>query len=441
LDRSAGNDKHQHHCERFDHRRLTGALVRRLGTLLVPFPASAAGAQAWRAPIFPNATPLAPIGKARVPAWASASPYLPGTPPNSTAVTSSVPNWSPSHSLLGALAQLPSPATPSGGNSNGLPSSPAWDGSLLAPLAQLSPPAISPNDKSSGPTSSAASGISPSLPRLAALAQYSPPVLPNANSIGPAALIPAAANASDYDDLALLEALKLNVVDFGGSTSPTAGDPNPYARSDSDSSAGANYGPVSPGLGTPSPPGLDAGLLSRFFSAINPIGSAQAAEDEGPPPEVLRALAEALADAAAAKDLAKTRDVLGQYHAALKDLFDAAQGRSSSKVLGKALELSGVERPAGYEAHHIVPGNLKPADRARQVLQKFAIDVNDAANGVFLPGDKTTVNIGREALHRPLHTNAYMKAVNEALEKAKTRQDAIDTLQAISRALRSGGYP
>jgi hypothetical protein len=221
------------------------------------FPASAAGAQAWRAPIFPNASLFGPIGRARVPAWASTSPYLPAALPTSTAVASPVSDWSPSHSLLGALAQLPSPATPSGGNSNGLPSSPAWDGSLLAPLAQLSPAAISPHDNSSGPTSSPTSGISPSLSLLEALARYSPPVLPNANSIG-RALIPPAANASDYDDQALREALKLSVVDFEGSTSPTAGDPNPYARSDWDSTAGANYGPVSPGLDTPSPPGLDA---------------------------------------------------------------------------------------------------------------------------------------------------------------------------------------
>jgi hypothetical protein len=154
-----------------------------------------------------------------------------------------------------------------------------------------------------------------------------------------------------------------------------------------------------------------------------------------------RALAQALLDAAAAKELAKAQDVLARYHAATKDLFAAAQGLPSSKVLAKALELSGVERPEGYEAHHIVAGRLDRADVARKMLKKFKIDINDASNGVFLPANKTTVNINGEAVHRPLHSTSYMDAVNEALAKATTRREAIGVLQSISRALRSGGYP
>ena len=42
---------------------------------------------------------------------------------------------------------------------------------------------------------------------------------------------------------------------------------------------------------------------------------------------------------------------------------------------------------------------LDRADLARKILKKFKIDINDASNGVFLPANKTTVNINGEAVH------------------------------------------
>jgi hypothetical protein len=51
------------------------------------------------------------------------------------------------------------------------------------------------------------------------------------------------------------------------------------------------------------------------------------------------------------------------------------------------------------------------------------------------------VNISGEAVHRPLHTKAYLDAVNKALGKATTRQQAIGILQGIGRALQAGGFP
>jgi hypothetical protein len=65
------------------------------------------------------------------------------------------------------------------------------------------------------------------------------------------------------------------------------------------------------------------------------------------------------------------------------------------------------------------------------VLQKFGIGINEASNGAFLPA----------TVHRPLHTKAYLNAVNEALAKATTRQEAIGILQDIGRAIQAGGFP
>jgi A nuclease family of the HNH/ENDO VII superfamily with conserved AHH len=116
---------------------------------------------------------------------------------------------------------------------------------------------------------------------------------------------------------------------------------------------------------------------------------------------------------------------------------------SSSRVLGKLLEASGLRRPPGYEAHHIVAGNSKyeAADEGRKILRNFGIRINDPENGVWLPASKKSPNPDGLAVHRPLHSYEYMDAVTEALKMATTKQQAIDILQSIGRALQSGGYP
>jgi len=75
------------------------------------------------------------------------------------------------------------------------------------------------------------------------------------------------------------------------------------------------------------------------------------------------------------------------------------------------------------------------------ILQKFRININDPANGVFLPGNLATQNINGEAVHSKLHTDKYVTAVNVALKNATTREEAIDILRGIGRALQAGGYP
>ena len=36
-------------------------------------------------------------------------------------------------------------------------------------------------------------------------------------------------------------------------------------------------------------------------------------------------------------------------------------------------------------AHHIVAGNAPSAEAARQILLEYGVDIDDSANGVFLP--------------------------------------------------------
>jgi hypothetical protein len=183
--------------------------------------------------------------------------------------------------------------------------------------------------------------------------------------------------------------------------------------------------------------------FSRFLNALNPISSANAAEDEGGglPPALAQAVVQGLLDATAAKKLAEQQKILQEAQDARRELFEVAQGRASSPALGVALEASGVPRPTGYAAHHIAAGNAKRAKVAREILQKFNIGINDVSNGVFLPANRATQVIAGETIHSTLHTDEYYDAVNEALESATTRQEAITILQGIGRALQSGDYP
>lgn len=65
---------------------------------------------------------------------------------------------------------------------------------------------------------------------------------------------------------------------------------------------------------------------------------------------------------------------------------------------------------------------------AREVLKRWGIGINDAANGVFLPATLKSPNPIGAAVHSTLHTEAYYQAVNRALRRVKTRQEALQVL-------------
>lgn len=76
----------------------------------------------------------------------------------------------------------------------------------------------------------------------------------------------------------------------------------------------------------------------------------------------------------------------------------------SSKELRKNLIAAGVKEPDfPNAAHHIVAGKAPSAEAARQILLEYGVDINDAANGVFLP----TIKGEAGAYHPSLHTDGY----------------------------------
>jgi hypothetical protein len=78
--------------------------------------------------------------------------------------------------------------------------------------------------------------------------------------------------------------------------------------------------------------------------------------------------------------------------------LDPNQG--DSQLLGNNLRAAGFEKPgAHYEAHHMVPSGEPKAAELQDLLRKKGIPINDADNGVWLPRDNRSGNLGGEYKH------------------------------------------
>ena len=112
--------------------------------------------------------------------------------------------------------------------------------------------------------------------------------------------------------------------------------------------------------------------------------------------------------------------------------------KPDSRKLRNNMIQSGVEVPEyPNAAHHIVAGNAQKASEARAILQKYGVDINDPANGVFLPTVKDT---GSGAYHPSLHTDSYYRRVTEYLSVASSRDDVIDILEEIASLLSTDSF-
>ena len=109
---------------------------------------------------------------------------------------------------------------------------------------------------------------------------------------------------------------------------------------------------------------------------------------------------------------------------------------SSGTVLGKNLEISGIPRPSGSQAHHIVGGVTRDGKATRARLAKFDIDVNSPSNGVFLPGCKGSNAVGM--IHCGKHTAEYELAVAERIDHLNTREEILSAFVDIRNELLHG---
>ncbi|MCC7118332.1 MAG: AHH domain-containing protein, partial [Anaerolineales bacterium] len=97
------------------------------------------------------------------------------------------------------------------------------------------------------------------------------------------------------------------------------------------------------------------------------------------------------------------------------------------------------KRLEGYQAHHIVPSTstqYEYATDARKILEEFGIDINNAGNGVMIPG-----KVNRE-LNNPYYEEAVLQALTDAKNNGADKEDILSLLQDIgSQILATGTYP
>jgi hypothetical protein len=117
--------------------------------------------------------------------------------------------------------------------------------------------------------------------------------------------------------------------------------------------------------------------------------------------------------------------------------------KRNSEILGDNLRAGGIDKPAiGYEAHHIVPSEAggPRMDALRAKLLLLDIKLNDATNGVWLPGPGASRD-ATEAYHRTLNNTDYNNAVDDVFKGVLTREQAISALRDISSQLKDGSFP
>jgi hypothetical protein len=102
-------------------------------------------------------------------------------------------------------------------------------------------------------------------------------------------------------------------------------------------------------------------------------------------------------------------------------------GTHPSRTLGRNLTKAGQPRPSpDYDAHHLVPWRHWMADPARKALEKWGIPLDGIENGMWL----------QRPFHRTLANNyRYMDTLNHLLSAAKSREEALATLNYIRSSL------
>lgn len=83
-----------------------------------------------------------------------------------------------------------------------------------------------------------------------------------------------------------------------------------------------------------------------------------------------------------------------------------------------------VEAFGGVDAHHVVEGTDPAAQGTRQLFEEVNLDINDAANGIFLP-DGSEASIFKGAAHLTSHTAEYSQWVYERLLPYRGNREAI----------------
>ncbi|MBQ1782598.1 MAG: AHH domain-containing protein [Gammaproteobacteria bacterium] len=123
-------------------------------------------------------------------------------------------------------------------------------------------------------------------------------------------------------------------------------------------------------------------------------------------------------------------------------------GRSHSVRLRENMIAAGRKGPPNAAAHHVVAWDDKRANEARAILKQVGIDIDDEANGVFLPRWRRHTphpTMPNAYAHLPVHTNVYFLNVTTMLREEfnaeGSQEDLKDVLRDIAKRLTNGTFP
>jgi A nuclease family of the HNH/ENDO VII superfamily with conserved AHH len=108
-----------------------------------------------------------------------------------------------------------------------------------------------------------------------------------------------------------------------------------------------------------------------------------------------------------------------------------------SRELGDNLIAGGSPKPGtGYQPHHMVPINDPRAADIQRLLEDAKIDLNSAANGVWLPQNSSVPN-SRETPHNETFRDSYFDYLDKAFAGVTVRADIESRLRQIREDLQS----
>ena len=105
----------------------------------------------------------------------------------------------------------------------------------------------------------------------------------------------------------------------------------------------------------------------------------------------------------------------------------------NAQILRDNMEKAGEKFGDDEQAHHIVLGRHERAKPARDILDKYRIDINSADNGVRLPKE---IHQGTR-----LHSNRAIDEINNLLALANSPEDVIAILNKIAKQIKVGAFP
>ena len=98
-----------------------------------------------------------------------------------------------------------------------------------------------------------------------------------------------------------------------------------------------------------------------------------------------------------------------------------------------------MQRPEGAAGHHIVAHGDERAAPAKAILARDGIDINEAANGMYLP-KHTAFEVDGIPTHSRLHTQRYYNELNRRLSEAPVG-GAAEVLARIRRDILNNNFP